>query len=96
MHNQLRALSPLDGRYGNSVKDLAAYFSEAALMRYRLYIEIEYLIALSHEKQIKDLPVFSKGAQARLRRMYQGFNASGAKKIKTIETKTNPDVKAMA
>ena len=95
MHNQLRALSPLDGRYGNSVKDLAAYFSEAALMRYRLYIEIEYLIALSHEKQIKDLPVFSKDAQARLRRMYQGFNAAGAKKIKTIETKTNHDVKAI-
>jgi len=82
VYNQLRALSPLDGRYGNSVKDLAAYFSEAALMRYRLYIEIEYLIALSHEKQIKDLPVFSKDAQARLRRMYQGFNAAGAKKNK--------------
>ena len=95
MHNQLRALSPLDGRYGNSVKDLAAYFSEAALMRYRLYIEIEYLIALSHEKQIKDLPVFSKDEQARLRRMYQGFNDVGAKKIKTIETTTNHDVKAI-
>ena len=78
MHNQLRALSPLDGRYGNSVKDLAAYFSVAALMRYRLYIEVEYLIALSHEKQIRALPVFSTDAQARLRRMYQGFNASGA------------------
>ena len=61
MYNQLSALSPLDGRYGNSVKDLAAYFSEAALMRYRLYIEIEYLIALSYEKQIKDLPIFHSG-----------------------------------
>ena len=56
MYNRLSALSPLDGRYGDSIKDLAAYFSEAALMRYRLYVEIEYLIALSHEKQIKDLP----------------------------------------
>ena len=64
-------------------------------MRYRLYIEIEYLIALSHEKQIKDLPVFSKDEQARLRRMYQGFNDVGAKKIKTIETTTNHDVKAI-
>ena len=84
MHNQLKALSPLDGRYGNSVKELAAYFSEAALMRYRLYIEIEYLIALSHEKQIKNLPVFSKDEQARLRKIYQGFNAAGAKKLKQL------------
>ena len=95
MYNQLSALSPLDGRYGNSVKDLAAYFSEAALMRYRLYVEIEYLIALSYEKQIKDLPVFSKNEQARLRRTYQGFNSAGAKKIKDIETTTNHDVKAI-
>ena len=95
MYNQLSALSPLDGRYGNSVKDLAVYFSEAALMRYRLYVEIEYLIALSYEKQIKDLPVFSKNEQARLRRTYQGFNSAGAKKIKDIETTTNHDVKAI-
>jgi len=95
VYNQLSALSPLDGRYGNSVKDLAAYFSEAALMRYRLYVEIEYLIALSYEKQIKDLPVFSKNEQARLRRTYQDFNSAGAKKIKDIETTTNHDVKAI-
>ena len=95
MYNQLSALSPLDGRYGNSVKDLAAYFSEAALMRYRLYIEIEYLIALSYEKQIKDLPIFAKNEQARLRRTYQDFNSAGAKKIKDIETTTNHDVKAI-
>lgn len=95
MYNRLSALSPLDGRYGNSVKDLAVYFSEAALMRYRLYVEIEYLIALSYEKQIKDLPTFSKNEQARLRRTYQGFNSAGAKKIKTIEARTNHDVKAI-
>ena len=95
MYNQLSALSPLDGRYGNSVKDLGPYFSEAALMRYRLYVEIEYLIALSYEKQIKDLPVFSKNEQARLRRTYQDFNSAGAKKIKDIETTTNHDVKAI-
>jgi len=95
VYNRLSALSPLDGRYGNSVKDLAVYFSEAALMRYRLYVEIEYLIALSYEKQIKDLPTFSKNEQARLRRTYQGFNSAGAKKIKTIEARTNHDVKAI-
>ncbi|SVA36263.1 uncharacterized protein METZ01_LOCUS89117 [marine metagenome] len=64
-------------------------------MRYRLYVEIEYLIALSYEKQIKDLPVFSKNEQARLRRTYQDFNSAGAKKIKDIETTTNHDVKAI-
>ena len=95
MYNRLSAISPLDGRYGDSIKDLAAYFSEAALMRYRLYVEIEYLIALSHEKQIKDLPTFSKNEQARLRRTYQGFNSAGAKKIKDIEITTNHDVKAI-
>ena len=95
MYNRLSAISPLDGRYGDSIKDLAAYFSEAALMRYRLYVEIEYLIALSHEKQIKDLPTFSKNEQARLRRTYQGFNSDGAKKIKDIEITTNHDVKAI-
>ena len=95
MYNRLSAISPLDGRYGDSIKDLAAYFSEAALMRYRLYVEIEYLIALSHEKQIKDLPTFSKNEQARLRRTYQGFNSAGAKKIKDLEITTNHDVKAI-
>ena len=95
MYNRLSALSPLDGRYGNSVKDLGPYFSEAALMRYRLYVEIEYLIALSYEKQIKGLPTFSKIEQARLRKTYQGFNSAGAKKIKDIETTTNHDVKAI-
>ena len=48
MHNALGALSPLDGRYSDSVKELNAYFSEAALMRYRIYVEVEYLIALGH------------------------------------------------
>ncbi|MEE2765825.1 MAG: adenylosuccinate lyase [Candidatus Neomarinimicrobiota bacterium] len=95
MYNRLSAISPLDGRYGDSIKDLAAYFSEAALMRYRLYVEIEYLIALSHEKKIKGLPTFSKNEQARLRRTYQGFNSAGAKKIKDIEITTNHDVKAI-
>ena len=60
MYNQLGALSPLDGRYANSVKDLSVFFSEAALMRYRLYIEIEYLIALSFEKKVKEFSTLAK------------------------------------
>ena len=55
MYNQLGALSPLDGRYANSVKDLNVFFSEAALMRYRVYVEVEYLIALSFEKKVQAL-----------------------------------------
>jgi len=91
----LNAVSPLDGRYGNSVKGLSAYFSESALMLYRLKVEIEYLIALGNEKGIKELPPFSKDDQARLRKIYQKFNSAGAEKIKKIEATTNHDVKTI-
>jgi len=93
--NQLNAISPLDGRYVNSVKDLSAYFSESALMQYRLKVEIEYLIALGNEKTIKELPAFPKDEQIRLQKIYQNFNASAAKKIKDIESDINHDVKAV-
>ena len=95
MHSQLGAISPLDGRYHNSVKELNAYFSEAALMRYRIYVEIEYLIALSLEKKIKDLPPLSDNQQKRLRLVYQKFDFNSAETVKQIENKTNHDVKAV-
>ncbi|MBT4753048.1 MAG: adenylosuccinate lyase, partial [Candidatus Marinimicrobia bacterium] len=88
-------ISPLDGRYTNSIKDLSAYFSESALMGYRLKIEIEYLIALGNKKRIKELPPFSKTEQSRLRKIYQNFNSTDAEKIKEFETTTNHDVKAI-
>ena len=93
--NQLQALSPLDGRYENSVKELSVYFSESALIKYRLKIEIEYLIALSKEKGIKELPTLKKQEQSRLRKIYLNFNSSVANNIKTIEKTTNHDVKAI-
>ena len=93
--SQLNAISPLDGRYGNSVKELSAHFSESALMRYRLKVEIEYLIALSNEKTINELPEFSENEQNRFRKIYQNFNKAAAKKIKEIETTTNHDVKSI-
>jgi len=93
--NKLNTISPLDGRYANSVKDLSDTFSESALMGYRLKIEIEYLIALGNEKAIKDLQSFSKDEQSRLRKIYQNFKISGAEKIKEIEAITNHDVKAI-
>ena len=95
MYNQLGALSPLDGRYASSVKDLNAFFSEAALMRYRIYIEIEYLIALSLEKKIKEFPTITKNQVDELRKVYQKFDMGSAKKVKEIEAETNHDVKAI-
>ena len=93
--DQLNAISPLDGRYSSSVKDLAAYFSESALMRYRVTVEVEYLIALGNEKGIKELQSFTKGEQTKLRNIYRNFSASAAQKIKEIESTTNHDVKAV-
>ncbi len=75
--SELKNISPLDGRYANSVKGLSAYFSESALMSYRLKVEIEYLIALGNEKTIKELPAFSKEEQSRLRKICQNFNTAG-------------------
>jgi adenylosuccinate lyase len=93
--NSLNNISPLDGRYANSISILSDYFSESALMGYRLKVEIEYLIALGNEKGIKDLPAFSKDEQSRLRKIYQNFNLAGAEKVKEIEAITNHDVKAI-
>jgi len=95
VYNQLGALSPLDGRYANSVKDLNVFFSEAALMRYRVYVEIEYLIALSFEKKVKEFPTLSKNQIDGLRKVYREFDMESAKKIKEIEAETNHDVKAI-
>ena len=93
--NTLENISPLDGRYASSVKDLSDYFSESALMSYRLKVEIEYLIALGNKNGIRELPPFSKTEESRLRKMYENFNSAGAEKVKTIEATTNHDVKAI-
>ena len=95
MHNALGALSPLDGRYSSSVKELNAYFSEAALMRYRVYVEVEYLIALGREKKIHELPTLSDRQKNRLRSSYQKFDLNSAQIVKDIEAETNHDVKAI-
>ena len=95
MSDHLNTVSPLDGRYGSSVKDLSAYFSELALIRYRLKVEIEYLIALGNEKEVKELFPFSNTEQVRLRIIYENFNSTDAEKIKDIEVITNHDVKAI-
>ena len=95
MSNRLTSISPLDGRYGTITNPISNYFSEMALMRYRLIIEIEYLIAISNEKTIYELPHFSSRQIKRLRNIYEKFDNKDAQKIKTIEAKTNHDVKAV-
>ena len=95
MSDPLSALSPLDGRYDKILKDLSVYFSEEALIKYRLKIEVEYLISLSHEQTIKELPAFIEHDQNKLRTLYLEFNSLDAKKVKQIEKTTNHDVKAI-
>tara|TARA_Y100000294_G_scaffold45798_1_gene42421 strand:+ start:8337 stop:9689 length:1353 start_codon:yes stop_codon:yes gene_type:complete len=93
--NPLTSISPLDGRYSKAVEELTEYFSEPALIYYRIKVEIEYLIALGDEKGIKELPPFSKTEQVKLRNIYKNFNSTAAQKVKDIEETTNHDVKAV-
>ena len=89
------SISPLDGRYSSYVEELLPFFSEKALMRYRVMIEIEYLIALSKEKKFDGLPKFTKKQETSYRNIYLKFNSISADKIKKIERQTNHDVKAV-
>ncbi|MDD4352079.1 MAG: adenylosuccinate lyase [Candidatus Gracilibacteria bacterium] len=91
----LNALSPLDGRYENKVADLRPYFSEAALMRYRVLVEVEYLIALAGVKEVKAVPKFTAGQEKFLKNLYLNFSEKDAERIKKIEETTNHDVKAV-
>jgi adenylosuccinate lyase len=91
--NPLTAISPVDGRYFETVKPLAPYFSEFGLMRYRVQVEIEYFIAMSATvPELEDFPVHTL---QELRRLYKNFNEANAAEIKLIEKTTNHDVKAV-
>ena len=92
---KLDALSPLDGRYARSVDALRVHFSESALIRYRLRIEIEWLKALAAEPAIVELKPFSAKSLAALDRLVDKFSGRDAAAIKTIEARTNHDVKAI-
>lgn len=91
----LSALSPLDGRYRSKVEPLAAYFSEFALMKHRLLVEVEWFIALAEAPQIAELPPLSDTGRDFLRGLVANFNLDAAHAIKTIERETNHDVKAV-
>ncbi|QXP73737.1 adenylosuccinate lyase [Tenacibaculum sp. AHE15PA] len=91
---QLNAISPIDGRYRNKVANLANYFSEEALIKYRVKVEIEYFIALC-EIPLPQLADFNNELYANLRKIYEDFSTEDAQKIKDIEAVTNHDVKAV-
>ena len=91
----LTALSPLDGRYHNKVADLCAYFSEFALIRYRVKVEIKWLKALSLEPAIAEVPAFSAATLAQLDALANNFSEADAQAVKDIEKTTNHDVKAV-
>ncbi len=90
----LTAISPVDGRYRNKVDGLALYFSEYALIRYRVLVEIEYFITLC-EHPLPQLADFNKDLYGDLRKIYQDFQLEDAERIKEIEGITNHDVKAV-
>jgi adenylosuccinate lyase len=92
--NELNAVSPIDGRYSRYTKELRSYFSEQALIRYRVLVEIEYFIALV-EWPLPPLKKFDKSLFEKLRKIYIDFSEEDALKIKAAEKITNHDVKAV-
>jgi adenylosuccinate lyase len=91
---QLNAISPIDGRYRNKTESLQNYFSEEALIKYRVQVEIEYFIALC-EIPLPQLADFDAAKFEELRLIYKAFSAEDAQAIKEIEKTTNHDVKAV-
>jgi len=90
----LTSISPIDGRYRNKVEGLDVFFSEYALIRYRVFIEIEYFISLC-EIPIHQLKGIKKDQKVKIRKIYDNFSVEDANKIKDIEKVTNHDVKAV-
>ena len=92
---QLMAISPLDGRYQSKCAELSPYFSEFALMRYRVEVEVRWLQKLTAQSAIKELPEISAVGTTYLDRIVTEFSLDDAERIKDIEATTNHDVKAV-
>lgn len=92
--NSLTAISPVDGRYSNKVENLWKYFSEFALIKYRVFVEIEYFIALC-EIPLPQLTEINASQIAGLRKITENFSLENASRVKEIENITNHDVKAV-
>jgi adenylosuccinate lyase len=93
INHSLLAISPIDGRYAGKTKQLADYFSEYALFKYRVWVEVEYFIALC-ELPLPQLKGFPKDQYEMLRNLYRNFRQQDAQRIKDHEAITNHDVKA--
>ncbi len=92
--NEIQAISPIDGRYKSKVTPLTSYFSEEALMKYRVRVEIEYFIALA-TLPLPQLKSIQPEKLETLRKIYLEFTTEDALAIKEIEKTTNHDVKAV-
>ena len=92
--DQLTAISPIDGRYRGKTEPLASFFSEFALIKYRVRVEVEYFIALC-ELPLPQLKTINPDIFETLRNIYKNFSESDAQRIKDIEKVTNHDVKAV-
>ncbi len=95
MRDPLNNLSPLDGRYGLKVDELRPYFSEAALMKHRLLVEVEWFIFLCNKAKLKGTKVWKPAELKQLRSLYEFFDMVDATRVKEIESTTNHDVKAI-
>jgi len=91
---ELNAISPIDGRYRNKTVSLSPFFSEEALIKYRVLVEVEYFIALC-ELPLPQLTGVDKNLYGQLRNIYENFSTEDALTIKETEKTTNPDVKAV-
>jgi adenylosuccinate lyase len=95
MNEALNAVSPLDGRYAKHIDPLRPIFSEYGLIKKRVHIEIEWLVALSLDPELKEIPRFNQTTQKKLKTAAQKFSLKDAQAVKTIEQTTNHDVKAI-
>ena len=93
--SELTAVSPIDGRYGAKTSDLREHFSEFALIRSRVEVEVRWLQCLSRAEAIPEVPAFSEAAMQRLDRIVDGFDERAASSVKRHEATTNHDVKAV-
>lgn len=95
MIDPLLAISPLDGRYRDKIKHLESYFSESALIRYRVFVEIEWFIFLCNEVRLENTRILNEKELKILRSISTGFEVADARRVKEFEAETNHDVKAM-
>lgn len=93
--HSLLGISPLDGRYSSKIDYLSQYFSEAALMRYRVLVEVEWFIFLFNELKLTGTKRLTATELRDLRSIYEDFDVIAARRVKEIESKTNHDVKAI-